>query len=194
MGPYGNCENFRPWSACAVRAGWPRWKLFAIGRFSRVLSDNSTKLNCHFEIIEPYGPVLASFLFLSFYLGVPLRSLLAWWVTYKIENWTSKQMMYGIVNCIWLSLNLKPSGRVPRYVAYLTHEWSGGFVFDTGSRSNFPSGDVLSLRVCLWKVAKHCGGKREWLVLVFSYFSISLIWERGPRSLKLFIATIIRFK
>ena len=27
------------------------------------LSDNSTKLNCHFEIIEPYRLVLASFPF-----------------------------------------------------------------------------------------------------------------------------------
>ena len=33
-GPNENCEKYRPWSACAVRAGLLRSRLFAIGRFS----------------------------------------------------------------------------------------------------------------------------------------------------------------
>ena len=44
-----------------------------------VLIDNSTILNGHFEIIEPYRPVLTSFL--SFYLGVLIRPILAVRVT-----------------------------------------------------------------------------------------------------------------
>ena len=52
------------------------WQIFCI------LSDNSTCLNYHFDIIELYRPVLASFPFVLFYLGVPARSLFTW-VTYK---------------------------------------------------------------------------------------------------------------
>ena len=45
------------------------WQIFC------VLSDNSTILNCHFEIIEPYQRVLASFLVLSFLSRSSIRSL-----------------------------------------------------------------------------------------------------------------------
>ena len=41
------------------------------------LSDSSTYLICHFEIIELYRPVLSSSLFLLFYLRVLIMSLLA---------------------------------------------------------------------------------------------------------------------
>ena len=47
------------------------WQIFCVS------SDNSTYLNCHFEIIKPYRPVFASFPFLLFYLGVTIRSLSA---------------------------------------------------------------------------------------------------------------------
>ena len=62
-------------------------KHFQFGRveklsFGKGLSDNSTLLDCHFEIIEPYWPLLALFLFLLFYLGVSIRSLFAWWFTF----------------------------------------------------------------------------------------------------------------
>ena len=36
------------------------WQIFCI------LGDNSTLLNCHFEIVEKYQPVLASFSFFLF--------------------------------------------------------------------------------------------------------------------------------
>ena len=45
------------------------WQIFC------VLSDNSTLLNYHFEIIESYRPVLSSLPFSLFCLGVPIRSL-----------------------------------------------------------------------------------------------------------------------
>ena len=41
-------------------------KTFRYWQIYRVLNDNYNLLNCHFEIIEPYQPVLTSFPFLSF--------------------------------------------------------------------------------------------------------------------------------
>ena len=44
-------------------------------------------LKCHFETIQLYRPVpvpvLASFPFLLFYLGVPIWPFFVWWVTYN---------------------------------------------------------------------------------------------------------------
>ena len=41
-----------------------KWQIFCL--LIRLFSDNSTKLNCHFEIIELHWPVHASFLSLFF--------------------------------------------------------------------------------------------------------------------------------
>ena len=47
-GPCGNCERCRPKSACY-------WQIFCVS------NDNSTLLNCHFEVINWHQPILASF-------------------------------------------------------------------------------------------------------------------------------------
>ena len=62
------------------------WQIFCL------LSENSTKVNCHFEINEPYRPVFASFLFLLFYLGVPIRSLFARCISCKEDQLSGRHV------------------------------------------------------------------------------------------------------
>ena len=58
--------------AKSIDAGRPQSKLFTIGRLSAYLplSHNSNLINCQFEVIKLYQPVLALFPFLLFYVGV----------------------------------------------------------------------------------------------------------------------------
>ena len=94
-----DADNFGIWPSTRKRTSWELRKVLILvslcsprslttvetfGRFC-VLSDNSTLLNCHFEIIKPYWPVLASFQFLLFYLEVQIRSLFTWLVPYWLK-------------------------------------------------------------------------------------------------------------